>query len=180
VLSPTWTATRNSPPYLEPLPGKDVSWTQMQTEIITAKQLGLNVSLFPVLNYPNGAAQYWATASKDAGWWTSWYDRYHRYMMQVADWANLTGAKSIILGDPSVSPSMGNGTLADGSTANTPANADDQWRQLVQDIRSRFLAPFWGQLPRLIPRHSQDGWIRSMGSTSLLPRFIPDQQSLSK
>lgn len=144
VLSPTWTATRNSPPYLEPLPGKDVSWTQMQTEIITAKQLGLNVSLFPVLNYPNGAAQYWGTASKDAGWWTSWYDRYHRYMMQVADWANLTGVKSIILGDPSVSPSMGNGTLADGSTANAPANADDQWRQLVQDIRSRFSGTILG------------------------------------
>jgi hypothetical protein len=116
----------------------------MQTEIITAKQLGLNVSLFPVLNYPNGAAQYWGTASKDVGWWTSWYDRYHRYMMQVADWANLTGVKSIILGDPSVSPSMGNGTLADGSTANAPANADDQWRQLVQDIRSRFSGTILG------------------------------------
>ena len=138
IYSPTWTATRNNLPYLESVPGSDVSWTEMQTSIIQASQNNLNVALFPQLNFPNGAAAYWSTAKKDDGWWTSWYDRYHRYIMQVADWAALTGAQTIIIGDPSLSPSMSGGVLTDGSSANTPADADSQWRQLVQDIRSHF------------------------------------------
>ena len=144
VFSPTWTATRNSLPYLEGLPGSDISWSDMQTSIIRAGQNNLNVALFPRVNFPNGAAAYWATAKRDDGWWTSWYDRYHRYMMQVADWAALTGVKTIIIGDPMLNPSMSSGILADGSSANAPADADSQWRQLVQDIRARFSGTILG------------------------------------
>jgi Carboxypeptidase regulatory-like domain len=144
VLSPTWTATRNSPPYLEPVPGSDISWNEMQTEIIWAGQDNLNVALFPRINFPEGASAYWESATRDDGWWTSWYDRYHRYMMQVADWATLTGVKTIIIGDPMVSPSMSNGVLANGNLSLAPEDADAQWRQLIQDLRSRFSGSILG------------------------------------
>jgi len=55
--------------------------------------------LFPRINFPEGASAYWGVChQRDDGWWTSWYDRYHRYMMQVADWAALTGVKPSSLG----------------------------------------------------------------------------------
>jgi hypothetical protein len=144
VFSPTWTATRINLPYIEPIPGQDISWNEMQTSIIQAKQANLSVALFPLVTFPQGAATYWTSASRDDGWWISWYDRYHRYMMQVADWASLTGVKTIIIGDPAVSPAMTDGKLANGQSSNAPANADEQWRQLVKDIRAHFSGTILG------------------------------------
>ncbi|MHC1741049.1 MAG: carboxypeptidase regulatory-like domain-containing protein [Anaerolineaceae bacterium] len=167
VLSPTWTATRNSPPYLEPIPGKDISWNEMQTTIIKSTQANLDVALFPRVNYPTSAAEYWDSAKRDDGWWTSWYDRYHRYMMQVADWAALTGVKVIIIGDPSVNPSTSNGLLANGNPANSPATADAQWLQLILDIRSRFSGTILGAIA-YPSTAGTPGWLTSVDGVYLL------------
>jgi hypothetical protein len=144
VLSPTYSATRNTPPYLESVPGKDISWPEIQTAIIKANQDQLNTAIFPQINYPNSAAAYWASASRDEGWWNSWYDRYHRFMISMADLATLSGASTIIIGDPSVSPSMSGGKLADGTSANSPQDADNQWRQLIKDIRANYSGTILG------------------------------------
>jgi hypothetical protein len=161
VFSPTWSATRNNPPYLEPLPGVDITWPEMQNSIIQAGQNNLNAAIFPRVSFPNSAAGYWSTAKRDEGWWDSWYDRYHRYIMQVADWATLTGAKTIILGDPEVIPSMGNGVLADGSKSNAPSDADDKWRQLVKDVRSNFSGTILGAVS-YPSSTSVPGWLDSV------------------
>jgi hypothetical protein len=167
VFSPTWSATRNSPPYLEPLPGVDISWTEMQTSILQAGQNNLNAAIFPRVNFPNSAAGYWSAAKRDEGWWNSWYDCYHRYIMQVADWASLTGAKTIILGDPELSPSMQNGTLADGTASASPSDSDDQWRQLVKDVRSHFSGTILGAVA--YPSSSSvPGWLDSVDGIYLL------------
>jgi hypothetical protein len=167
VFSPTWSATRINLPYLEPVPGKDISWTEMQTSIIQAKQDNLAVALFPLVDFPKGATAYWSIAERNDGWWASWYDRYHRYMMQVADWAALTGVKTIIIGDPSVSPAMGNGKLADGSPSKVPTNADDQWRQLVKDIRSHFSGTILGAVA-YPSTNAVPGWLDSVDGLYVL------------
>jgi hypothetical protein len=167
VFSPTWTATRINLPYLEPVPGADISWTEMQTAVVQAKQDNLNVALFPLIDFPNGAASYWKAANRDNGWWTSWYDRYHRYMMQVAEWAALTGVKTIIIGDPGVDPAMSDGKLADGQPSNAPANADEQWRQLIKDMHSRFNGAILGVVA--YPSTSvTPGWLDSVDGIYVL------------
>lgn len=167
VFSPTWTATRNNPPLLEPVPGTDISWTEMQTTIIQAQQYELNAALFPRLNFPNGASNFWSSANRDTDWWTNWYSSYHRYMMQVADWAQLTKIKTIIIGDPMVNPSMSGGLLSDGKSANAPENADDQWRQMVKDIRSHFSGVILGAIayPSTSPL---PGWLDSVDGIYVL------------
>jgi len=161
VFSPTYSATRNTPPYLESLPGVDISWPEIQTAIIKANQEQFNTAIFPQINYPNSAASYWANASRDEGWWNSWYDRYHRFMISMSDLATLSGASTIIVGDPSVSPSMSGGKLADGSSAKSPKDADDQWRQLIKDIRANYSGTILGAVsyPSTEPL---PGWLDSV------------------
>jgi len=39
---------------------------------------------------------------------------------------------------------MGNGILSNGESSNAPENADEQWSQLVSDIRARYTGPIIG------------------------------------
>jgi hypothetical protein len=158
IIPCTWTATRNSPPYLEPIPGSDISWSEMQTSIIRAKQKGLQVLLFPQLTFPDGATNYWSNAKRDEGWWITWYENYHRYMMQVADWAALNQVDGIIIGDPAVAPASG-AKLADGKSAGAPGNAADQWRQLIQDIRARFSGAVLGAVSYPNSQNFTPAWL---------------------
>jgi hypothetical protein len=168
IIPATWTATRNSPPYLEPVPGSDPTWAKMQDTIIRAKQQGLQVILFPQLTFPEGASAYWANAKRDEGWWITWYENYHRYLMQVSDWAYLNDVDGIILGDPSVSPSYGNGRLADGSLSNAPADADSQWRQLIKDIRAKFHGMVLGAMAYPSSQTSNPAWLDSVDQIYIL------------
>jgi hypothetical protein len=168
IIPTTWTATRNSPPYLEYVPGNDPDWTEMQETIIRAKQQGLQVILFPQLTFPEGASVYWANAKRDEGWWITWYENYHRYLMQVSDWAYLTGVDGIILGDPTVTPSFGNGRLADGSLSNAPADADAQWRQLIKDIHAKFQGMVIGTMAYPSSQTSNPAWLDSVDQIYIL------------
>jgi len=168
VLTPTFTATRNNLPYLEPVPGADISWPEMQTTIIKAEQTNLNVVLFPRVNFPEGAPDYWSAAQRDDGWWTSWFEQYHRYMMQVADWAALTGVKTIVVGDPMLSPAMTNGKLANGDSSGAPADADAQWRQLIQDMRARFGGTVLGAVAYPSVDSSLPGWLDAVDGIYVL------------
>jgi len=168
IIPTTWTATRNSPPYLEPIPGKDATWAEMQETIIRAKQQGLQVILFPQLTFPEGSSAYWANAKRDEGWWITWYENYHRYLMQVSDWAYLTGVDGIILGDPAVAASFGNGRLADGSLSNAPADADAQWCQLIKDIRSKYQGMVIGTMAYPSSQTSNPAWLDSIDQIYIL------------
>ena len=168
IIPTTWTATRNSPSYLEPLPGKDYSWSEMQETIILAKQQGLQVILFPQITYPEGATAFWSNAKRDEGWWITWYENYHRYLMQVAEWAYLNDVDGIILGDPTVAASFGGGRLADGSLSNSPADADGQWRQLVKDIRARYAGTLIGVMAYPSSQTSNPAWLDSVDQIYIL------------
>jgi hypothetical protein len=169
IIPSTWSATRNNPPYLEPLPGIDYSWSEMQTTIIRARQQGLQVFLFPQVSFPNdNAADYWLAAKRDEGWWITWYENYHRYMMQVADWAALNSVDGIVLGDPFVSPSSNGGKLANGKSSGAPANADEQWRQLILDVRSRFSGAIIGVYSYPNSEKLSLGWLDSVDQLYVL------------
>jgi hypothetical protein len=168
VIPCTFTATRNNPPFLEPVPGTDYSWPEMQTAIQKAKAQGLQVILFPQVSFPGTAGDYWKSAKRDEGWWITWFETYHRYIMQVTEWADLNEVDGIIIGDPSVMPSFSKGKLADGTSSKPPADADDQWRQLASDIRSRYSGMILGALSypntqKLIP-----GWLDSVDQLYVL------------
>lgn len=122
IFSPTWTAIRNNPPILQPEPGQDISWQSGLEMAKAAHDQGLKVAFFPQIKISGDATDFWQMGSLQ-GWDESWYNRYQRFIVQAADWANLSGADMLILGDPNVQFSQ---------------NADAQWQKLIDLARSRF------------------------------------------
>lgn len=141
IVQPTWSTISTNPPVFGPIPGENLLWTDTLNQILEARKAGLSVAVFPRVQYTEGVELYWQNAQKDPDWWQHWFDSYHRFIMQNTDAANLSGAAAIILGDPTVAASYGDGFLPGGSSSNSPSTANDQWRQLITDIRARYSGP---------------------------------------
>ncbi len=144
IFSPTWSISHTNPPLLEPIPGTDLLWPDLQAMAAQINADQLSPVIFPVVSDSTLADQFWINGKRDAGWWQTLYDRYHRFMMQNADLAATTNASAFVIGDPNMNPAMSNGLLATGEPSNSPANADERWSQLITDIRSRYAGPIIG------------------------------------
>ena len=153
VLTPTWHLTHQSPPVMAPVTGLDPLWfdlTQMTTQ---AQQAGLSVVLHPVLRYEGSTDEWWASATRDEGWWQTWFARYRTFLLYHADLANQAGATALVIGDESILPALPGGTLADGSAPNLPGDAEESWRKIIAAVRSRYtgklvwMLPYNGKLP---------------------------------
>lgn len=162
VLSPTWTTTSINPPLLEAVPGRDLLWNDFLTQSAHVMLNKQKVIIFPQVNYAKTSEIFWMSSTKDHKWWTSWFEQYRRFILNYADLANLLKVHSIIIGEPSLSPSMTGGLLPDGTPSNVPANSDEQWRQLVKDIRSRFSGSIMGIATVSSDSDRVPGWLDSV------------------
>ncbi|MBK6791179.1 MAG: carboxypeptidase regulatory-like domain-containing protein [Anaerolineales bacterium] len=145
VLTPTWSVTNVAPLRFSTTPGQDPFWIDSAIMISQARALGLNTAIFPTPQFLPSAdtsisasTQFWKNAPKDAAWWQTWFTRYRAFLVNYADLATQTGAQTIILGGDWVTPALPGGLLPDGSASNVPADAEAQWRAIIQDVRSHF------------------------------------------
>lgn len=138
VMTPTWSYTNQNLPVLEPVPGKDLLWPDLINWNAVAHAANLNVALFPQVNYPQEAGEWWPGTVRDRSWWVSWYDRYREYLLNYADLAKETQAGALIIGGPQVLPSLPEGILPDGSSSLPLPEAEAIWSVLISDVRSRY------------------------------------------
>ncbi|MDO8970265.1 MAG: hypothetical protein Q7U74_06225, partial [Saprospiraceae bacterium] len=161
TLDPAWTATSINPPVIEAISGKNPYWQDLVQMVVWAQDKDLSIAVYPVLNYEPSEEQWWNSAVRDANWWASWFDRYRTFILQHADLAAQVKAGYLILGDPSVIPSMPNGKLLNGTSSKPPVDAEKQWRNLIADVRSRY--------------HGKIAWVLPYnGNTISTPAFIND------
>lgn len=154
VFTPSWTVTSISPLRFSTLPGQDPFWIDTAIMISQARALGLNAAIFPTPHFPPttdsntpASAHFWQDAPKDAAWWQTFFTRYRAFLVNYADLAAQTGAQSIILGGEWVSPALPGGLMPDGTSSNVPAEAEAQWRAIIQDVRSRFRGQIFWAMP---------------------------------
>lgn len=143
IFTPTWSYGRIppgvDPPLLSPQPERDPSWFALETMLAQTAQSGIQTAVFPMANYLLPWDQWWATAPRQSpGWWTVWFEQYRAFILNHADLAASAGAKALILGGDWVSPALPAGTLADGQPSGVPEDAETRWRNLIDEIRSRF------------------------------------------
>ena len=145
VLTPSWTVNSVSPLRFSTQPGSDPFWIDSAIMVSQARALGLNVSIFPTPHFPpstdsntTASAQFWKNAPKDAAWWQTFFTRYRAFLNNYADLASQTGAQSLILGGEWLTPALPGGLLPDGTSSNVPADAEAQWRSILQDVRTHF------------------------------------------
>jgi hypothetical protein len=153
MLTPTWHLTHKDPPVIAPVAGRDPLWFDLTQMAIQAQQKGLGITIHPVLRYPEDPQVWWQSAARDDGWWQSWFDRYHTFLLYHADLATQIGAKALVIGDESLLAALPGGTLADGSSSNVPGDINDRWHKLLVSIRARYsgklvwMVPYAGKLP---------------------------------
>ena len=162
IISPTWHWLSSNPPALAPVLGLDPSWHDLIQSIRLAQAAGLKVAVRPTTSFYEPASVWWSNATRDDGWWQTWFDRYRLFLLNSADAAQLTGADAVILGDEYLSPALPGG-LINGEAAGVPADTDQRWTTLISDIRGRYTGQLiWraadlssAQTPTLI--HQLDG-----------------------
>ncbi|HNA89643.1 MAG TPA: hypothetical protein PK989_10070 [Anaerolineales bacterium] len=154
IFSPSWTFSSISPLRFGTVPGQDPLWIDSAIMISQARTLGLNAAIFPTPHFPPApdtatpaSAAFWKNAPRDAAWWQNFFTRYRAFLVNYADLANQTGAQSIILGGDWITPALPGGTLSDGTSSNVPADAEAQWRAIIQDVRSRFKGQVFWAMP---------------------------------
>ncbi len=142
VFKPTWSYGRQAPgntlPILAPLPASDPSWNALISAADQARTLKLSVVIRPSVNFEISASEWWASASRDESWWQVWFEQYRVFVLHHADLAARTKAQALILGGDWLRPALPDGELADGSPSGVPADAEQRWRDLLVEVRSRF------------------------------------------
>ncbi len=154
VLTPSWTFERISPLRFTTRPGQDPLWIDTAIMVSQARALGLNAALFPTPHFPvpsnsllSPSDDFWLSAPRDAQWWQSWFTRYRVFAVNYADLASQTGSQILILGGDWVAPSLPNGTLPNGEPSNVPADAEAQWKAIIQDVRTHFKGQVFWAMP---------------------------------
>jgi hypothetical protein len=138
VLTPGWTYTALNLPALESKVGKDPQWPELLQSVSLAKQHQLNVAIYPIADTVQPAGLFWKSATKDGGWWQTWFDRYTPFLLNYADLAAVTQADMLILGEPSSKPSLAHGVLPNGGSSNSPIDSDARWNNILTQIRQHY------------------------------------------
>ncbi len=131
LFSPTWHYTRSQPPVLEPQPGKDAPWATWQRLVSQASARGLRTALYPQPQASLPPDLWWQAAPQDAVWWQVWSETYRRFALHYAQLAESSGAQTLILGGPWVSPALPG---AEGA----PPEAEERWRALLTEVRAYY------------------------------------------
>ncbi|HEX9618038.1 MAG TPA: hypothetical protein VGA03_11565, partial [Anaerolineales bacterium] len=115
VFAPPWTYTRQTPPLLEPVTGRNPFWADLASDIQRARSFNLNVAIYPTPQFILPVDQWWSSAPRDFAWWIVWFETYRKFALHHADLAQSQGAQSLILGGDWVLPALPPGLLVDGS-----------------------------------------------------------------
>ena len=161
ILAPTWHWTRQTPPVIEAVAGTDPLWNDLTSMNNQARKRGLEVMLHPVSLISGNPDEWWRDAPRDKGWWQSWFDRYHTFLLYYADMAAQMGAKGLIIGDDTILPALPGGVLADGMPSGVPEDAGERWSGMIADVRARYtgrllwLAPLTTSDPVVLPEFTK-------------------------
>ena len=137
MVSPTWSITHQTPPIFEPKPGEDMLRTDVEQLSGWINETGIPLAIFPKFDTTGmDMNQWWKNAERSDGWWQSWFDRYHTFIMNYALQAAAFQADVLVLNDGSIDPALPSGLLSDGNPSGVHGNAVDRWKQLITDIRS--------------------------------------------
>jgi hypothetical protein len=138
IFSPTWSLASSQTAVSEMLPSQDIVWSDLASYVIRADTLGLDVGIYPTLNFPIHPDQWWQDSTRDFSWWVIWFEHYTQFILHHADFARQQNIDALILGGDWVSPALPHGTLMDGSPSEVPADAEYRWRSMIDQIRERY------------------------------------------
>ena len=167
VLTPTWTVGEAAPFEFSPVPGWDPLWTDTIDTLSRAKASNLKIAIFPTPKFPTDDTVFWTTASRDATWWDTWFERYAAFADYHADLAAKSGAEALILGGDWVTPALPGGKV-NGTGSGVPVDAESRWQSIINDVRSRFKGSLYWALSYPGDLRSAPDFIQNLDGVYLL------------
>lgn len=167
-LSPTWTFTWQNPPLLESVAGRDQSWNDISRSESLAETFGMQVAYFPQVNFPSQTDDWWENSTLDFPWWQVWFERYQSFIFSFADKAQFDGAQGLVLGGDWITPALPGGKLPDGTPSGVPADAEQRWRDIIAQVRTRFDGQLFWALPAGADRINTPPFIEDLDQVYLL------------
>jgi hypothetical protein len=143
VLTPTWTFGNSLPLVVGPTPGKDSFWNDTYRMVSQAREMNMNVALFPTPRFNTDAEAFWASAPKDADWWQTWFNHYRAFVINYADLATQSGAQILILGGDWLEPALPN----NGAVSGALEDAETRWKTIISEARRHFQGDIYWALP---------------------------------
>lgn len=139
VLTPTWSTSSPENPILEPKPGKDMLNSDLLSLSLASSNYNLNIAINPQLIFPEVSDLWWGEVNGDSGWWISWLDRYRVYLKNFAKSATACGGSPLlILGDPSISPSLPGVTRSKYANLGYPIDLENRWIDIISEIHTEY------------------------------------------
>ncbi|MBN1266589.1 MAG: hypothetical protein JXA25_13930 [Anaerolineales bacterium] len=137
TFSPAWVADRSSPtPGIQFNPEYTPFYADLASSLQSVSASGFRTNIRPTLLCESDLDLWWQESPRDWAWWNVWFDRYRSMVLTYAHLAQDTGTDRLILGGSEVKPALPDGTLADGSDSQSPADAETRWRALIDEVRS--------------------------------------------
>lgn len=137
IFSPRWVISTGSP-ILSPETGLTPFYSEFLTMMKSAQMAGINLGIFPQVDISSKIEDFWLSSPTSGDWWEDWFDSYRQFLLNYANIAEIGEAESLYLGGKFVVPAYSGGIFPDGSTSNVPDEIDEEWIQLIADIRDRF------------------------------------------
>jgi hypothetical protein len=135
LLSPQWFISPEDG-YVVPSMGE----TPFKADLVSLSEsinaFGMESGLFPRLAPTNTIQTFWSSQTHSETWWQNWFRSYRQFILNYAQIAAETQAGWFVIGGKDVMPAFPGGVFADGSASDVPEDFDEQWLQLISDIRS--------------------------------------------
>lgn len=148
ILTPTWTFPISSSDQTFNKPGNDLMFPDLDEVNSYAMEVGLSLSLYPQPAFAaDSTLDYWQNADLSYSWWEDWFEKYERFMLHYASYAEANGIQTLIIGGSQVSPAFPGGKLPNGNASNTPYGFSDNWSALIDSIRTKFSGQLFFALP---------------------------------
>lgn len=182
IYTPGW-ELNDAQPYLRYMPGHTPLTVDVMALVKQAQSLGIRAAIFPMPRFPGFSVDYWASAPRTPEWWRAWFESYHSFALNYAALAQQSGADALILGGEWAAPAITEGVLADGSPSGAPANADELWRMILKDVRSRYQGRILWAMPAT-PELDKPAFLDMVDGIYVLVSFpissqeLPDKNTL--
>ncbi len=162
MITPTWTFPAASNAGISLRPGSDLMQPDLDEILAFTKETNLTPALYPQPRFTSGSDEYWYQVERSYNWWVDWFQHYERFILHYADYAELNGIQTLVIGGSTVSPAFPEGKLANGNASNSPFDAEDLWSTLIQKVRSRFTGQLFFALPYSSNLNTSYGFIEEV------------------
>lgn len=140
ILPLNWRWIQQNPfPLLSPDPSQSLFTEDIRGLTQKADALGVESILKAGISVrETELAAWWQSSSRDLEWWQLWFEEYQQFTLTAADTATELGVEVLIIGGEWTAPALPGGLLPSGDPSGVPADVEDRWRMLIDEIRSRY------------------------------------------